>query len=254
MKLLKPMILLFLLGIALPVEKTEAVDITTDILDPDTAYVVVTQGSSGTNSVVPISFVNDELLSGIELTLTWNSPLITLDSVSFVGGRVDYLGIKGATMVADTVMVYCFPFGDPDIPVGTGLLCNLFYTHEANLGPLTIDIDSTHVIDGAAVHANWFSDSQASQFVPQFEAGQLIFSGANCCIGDRGNVNYSPIDEPDISDLTYMVEYFFGGGPAPPCMLEANIDGSVDEQVDISDLTYLVSFYFEAGPPPAACP
>ena len=254
MKLLIKCTLLIFLGISLPVEKTDAFDIVTDILIPDTVYVVTTQGSSGTNSVVPITFVNDELLGGIELTLTWNSPQITLDSVSYVGSRVDYVGIKGATIIADTVLIYCFPFGDPDIPLGSGLLCNLYFSHAADLGPLTIDIDSTHVIDGSVVHANWFSDSQASQFVPQFVPGQLIFAGPNCCIGDRGNVNYSIPDEPDISDLTYLVEYFFGGGPAPPCMPEANVNGSTDEQVDISDLTYLVSFYFESGPPPPACP
>ena len=228
--------------------------IVTDSLVPDTVYVVPTVGSSGTNSVVPINFVNDELLRGIELTLTWDAGLVNLDSVSYQGGRLDYITIKGATVIGDTVILYCFPLSEADIPVGSGLMCRLHFSHAASMGPLTVTIDSTNITDGPSIHANFFSNVEASQFVPQFVKGELSFVGSSCCTGIRGNVNYSTSDEPDISDLTYLVEYFFGGGPAPPCMLEANIDGSIDEQVDISDLTSLVKFYFESGPPPAPCP
>lgn len=69
-----------------------------------------------------------------------------------------------------------------------------------------------------------------------------------------GNVDgiYTTAGPSDISDLTYLVSYLFGGGSPPPSLDAANIDGqsSGGLPVDISDLTYLVSFMFGGGPAP----
>ena len=74
-----------------------------------------------------------------------------------------------------------------------------------------------------------------------------------CCIPPiRGNVDYDPGDVIDISDLVYLVDYMFNGGPAPPCLEEADVDGSGG--IDISDLVFLVDYMFAGGPPPVACP
>jgi len=53
---------------------------------------------------------------------------------------------------------------------------------------------------------------------------------------------------PNISDVTYFVDYMFGGGPPPPMENAADVDGS--GVVDISDLTYYASFLFGGGPDP----
>ena len=82
----------------------------------------------------------------------------------------------------------------------------------------------------------------------------LNIQPTSCCLGDRGNVNGSPNDEFDISDLVYLVNYMFKEGSEPVCMEEANINGSIDEQFDISDITYLTRYMFKDGPPPATCP
>ncbi|MBU8935037.1 MAG: T9SS type A sorting domain-containing protein [candidate division Zixibacteria bacterium] len=72
-----------------------------------------------------------------------------------------------------------------------------------------------------------------------------------CCIGDRGNVDGDPADEINIADLTYLVAYLFTGGPPPPCMEEADVNG--DGEINIADLTYLVAYLFTGGPPPVVC-
>ena len=56
----------------------------------------------------------------------------------------------------------------------------------------------------------------------------------------------------DISDLTYLVDFLFNGGLAPPIMQAANVDGVTTGglPVDISDLTYLVEYLFAGGPAP----
>ena len=82
----------------------------------------------------------------------------------------------------------------------------------------------------------------------------------SCCVGIRGNVDGDVGDNIDISDLVYLVDYMFTGGPAPTCWEEANVDGSGDgppdgsEDIDISDLVYLVDYMFNGGPAPVACP
>jgi len=58
-------------------------------------------------------------------------------------------------------------------------------------------------------------------------------------------------DNPNISDLTYLVDYFFQGGPPPIYMDAADVNSS--GIVDISDLTFIVDYMFHDGPPPD-CP
>jgi hypothetical protein len=91
----------------------------------------------------------------------------------------------------------------------------------------------------------------------------LLNEGLSCCMQPiRGNVDYDPADQIDISDLVYLVDYMFNQGPEPPCWEEANVDGSGpatppdegSDDIDISDLVHLVDYMFTGGPPPADCP
>ncbi len=80
-----------------------------------------------------------------------------------------------------------------------------------------------------------------------------LSSAASCCMPPiRGNVDYDPGDVIDISDLVYLVDFMFNGGPDPVCIDEADVDGS--GEIDISDLVHIVDYMFNDGPPPVACP
>jgi hypothetical protein len=48
--------------------------------------------------------------------------------------------------------------------------------------------------------------------------------------------------------LTYLVSYFFAGGARPPLIEAADVDGSVG--VNISDITYMADYLFGGGPAP----
>ncbi len=67
-----------------------------------------------------------------------------------------------------------------------------------------------------------------------------------------GFVNCGDIDDsgglPDVGDLTYLIAYLFQGGPPPPVLDAADVDGST--AIDVGDLTYLVAYLFQGGPPP----
>jgi hypothetical protein len=91
----------------------------------------------------------------------------------------------------------------------------------------------------------------------------VITGGAagGCCMPPiRGNIDYDVGDNIDISDLVYLVDYMFTGGPAPVCWEEANVDCSDDgngvddaADIDISDLVYMVDYMFNQGPTPCRC-
>ncbi|MBD3331398.1 hypothetical protein GF356_01000 [candidate division GN15 bacterium] len=53
---------------------------------------------------------------------------------------------------------------------------------------------------------------------------------------------------PNVSDLTYLVDYLFSGGPQPPDLGTADVNGD-GEGPNVSDLTYLVAFLFSGGSP-----
>ena len=80
---------------------------------------------------------------------------------------------------------------------------------------------------------------------------QNFSAASGCCIGIRGNVDGDGLDQTDIADLVYFVSYSFGGGPAPICFEEADMDASLG--LDIGDIVYLVSYSFGGGPAPLPC-
>lgn len=74
----------------------------------------------------------------------------------------------------------------------------------------------------------------------------------SCCFGQRGNVDFDPDDQLDITDLVYLLDYMFAGGPPLLCLEEADIDGN--GAIDIADLVRLADYMFTGGIPPADCP
>ncbi len=70
-----------------------------------------------------------------------------------------------------------------------------------------------------------------------------------CCV-TRGDATHD--GAVIVSDLTFLVNYLFKGGPAPICPSEADTNG--DGKVIVSDLTYLVNYLFKGGPAPVPCP
>ena len=79
----------------------------------------------------------------------------------------------------------------------------------------------------------------------------VVYSATTSHAVECGDINSDDIPG-DISDLVYLVDYMFVGGPAPPVMSVADIDGDPGS-VDIVDLVYLVDYMFVGGPPPD-CP
>ena len=104
--------------------------------------------------------------------------------------------------------------------------------------------------------SGWYAVDSSSQCAPYNNScGVLVGAGSVGCIScceNRGNADGDPGDAINVADLTYLVEYLFFGGPAPPCPEEGDVDGS--GAINVVDLTYLVDYLFFNGPPPVDCP
>ena len=62
----------------------------------------------------------------------------------------------------------------------------------------------------------------------------------------RGDANSD--GKISVSDVVYMINYLFKGGPAPVPLESA--DTNCDEKPSVSDVVYLINYLFKSGPPP----
>lgn len=74
-----------------------------------------------------------------------------------------------------------------------------------------------------------------------------------CCLDFTGNVDCSPIEIPDISDITRLIDYLYISHSPLCCRTEADADGS-GGQPDISDITRLIDFLYLSHDPLSSCP
>jgi len=80
----------------------------------------------------------------------------------------------------------------------------------------------------------------------------FLINGTFTMIGHRsGDVNNDGLG-PDISDLSFLINYIFKGGDTPEVF--ASSDLNADGQIFVDDLTYFVNYLFKAGPAPLGCP
>ena len=77
------------------------------------------------------------------------------------------------------------------------------------------------------------------------------FSGG-CCVY-RGDIDHSGALPLDISDLVYLINFMFGGGPEPLCQEEADVNADGADLIDISDLVFLIDYMFVGGETPSPC-
>ncbi|MFH1374559.1 MAG: HYR domain-containing protein [bacterium] len=134
-----------------------------------------------------------------------------------------------------------------------------------NFNPDQVDTDNDGCGDSCDVCTDVDGDGYGDQGVPSdtcapdncpdtYNPDQSDANGDGigdaCCCFARGDVD--GIEDINVADLTWLVEYLFRNGVGPPCPNEGDVDGS--SFIDVGDLTYLVNYLFQGGPAPPACP
>jgi hypothetical protein len=97
----------------------------------------------------------------------------------------------------------------------------------------------------------WACDTLANGRWFEGSGEECVTEPEPCPLGMCGDINGDGLPTVDISDLVYLVDYMFVGGPAPDPLWVADMDDCTGT-IDISDLVYLVDFMFLAGPAPCA--
>ncbi|MBN1213533.1 MAG: SBBP repeat-containing protein [candidate division Zixibacteria bacterium] len=75
----------------------------------------------------------------------------------------------------------------------------------------------------------------------------------SCCVGTTGNTNCSALEEPDISDITRLIDYLYLSHVPLCCPEEADVNISGGEP-DISDITRLIDYLYITHGPLDNCP
>jgi len=137
----------------------------------DTVTVANVVTDEGQKVVVDVTFYNDEELGALTIPLSWSSPDITLDSVSYVGSRVSYVNNKPITIDNEnqTVIFGCIVFFEAYIQPGTGLAGKLYFDVPPGTPGQFVFIDSTTVTPATLV----LNKADGSGFVPEFNQGVM---------------------------------------------------------------------------------
>ncbi len=216
-----------------------------DITGSTNTFQIYTRGSLA-NPITPGYYdpIAYDTIAGIGW-LSWYDLVLSIKPFSVDGLGADSVLFGGASL---------FP---PGIPNGTSRAVFYFAT-TAHVDGDTICIDSATLCTPGCPWT--WSSSGIGEIFPATNV-PLCFHVLNCCNGDgiRGDVDGLTItgQEVNVADVTYLVAYLFYDGPRPPCMIEANIDGTTTPggvMVDIADLTYMVEWRWHYGPPPPPCP
>jgi len=103
----------------------------------------------------------------------------------------------------------------------------------------------------------WNGDGECrvDKVVPTWYSGPLCFTIASieCCTGTTGNVNCSSSDDPDISDITTLIDHLYLTKKPLCCPEEADVNASGGDP-DISDITTLIDHLYLSHQTLPDCP
>lgn len=138
---------------------------------PDTVYINSVSVNAGEKAVLEVNFKSDEDLAAITMPIHWNSDDITLDSVSLVDSRLDYLATTPITIYSEeNIAVFgAIVFTEANIPPGYGLMAKLYFDIPSGTPDQFIVIDT--ITRGNAIIM--FTNPNSSNFTPEFFSGVI---------------------------------------------------------------------------------
>ncbi len=190
--------------------------------------------------VIPVEFLGNTVLA--------------LDSISVAGCRT--ADFESVSLIHSDPANHRFTFrlmrstmpSEGCLDVGRGELARLYVRVN---GAYEVGDSVTVSLDGYGTEVPEFTGPLTTYPVTGGSGSVTI---ASCC-QQKGNVDGLPGSEGvvNVSDLTYLIGYLFQGGPPPPCMVEADLNGQTGE-ITVTDLTMLTAYLFQGAALPFGCP
>ncbi|MEO8380094.1 MAG: IPT/TIG domain-containing protein [Acidobacteriota bacterium] len=161
------------------------------------------------------------------VTVTAAPPSVTLTQVNPAAGR-----ITGGTPVTLT---------------GTGFLTGVSVTFGGSAATSVVRVNSTTITAVTPAHVA----GAVNVVVTNTDTSSATLTNGYTYLAQQFDANNDGIIDP--SDIFYLVNYLFSGGPAPngPAGLLSG-DANGDNVVDPADIFYVVNYLFLGGPAPMA--
>lgn len=195
---------------------------TANSLADDLVKVDSVNAFPGGVAVLPINFANDSQLDAIEVVLEYDTTYLTIDSFSTAGSRVEYINPANVIFSdsAEFLSIWAADLvEDSYIPIGDGLLANLYFTVDVAAAGLDYSIDSTRWPTIPIVERHTLYSAGGLSFIPEFIKG-----------------NISVLDAPPTNDSVWADST----GGLPGSQAEVLVYGKNEEairEIDLS-LTY----------------
>jgi len=168
---------------------------------------------------------------------------LTLDSVSEIGGRIEYFEqVKDIywdqTGKRFTISMRSNTTGGSEyLESGTGNILMLYFRITGSVPfNASITIEDT-TLSGRVMNV----ESIYADYAPALVPGHIEIS-----VCDRGDANWDL--SINILDVTYLINYLYKGGFPPVATYCGDADGS--GSINILDGTYLINYLYTEGPPP----
>ncbi len=174
--------------------------------------------------VIPVYFRNDTYVIALQVPLTWTGSA-DLDSASFFGSRINYLGDKQVTIdnLNQKVLVTASVGSQPAIPEGRGMLVK-FYFSTSDTGHLIIDTIANSPLPEEHL---LFTREDSVTYTPQF------------LIGDFHLVcEYDPNDPGMPDSVLFYPQFAYFPLPSGPGLFYAHIKVSNDDSVGAINLPF----------------
>lgn len=148
---------------------------------PDTLIIERVKAEEGAGVALKIQFFNDEELAALTIPLSLKGTGYTIDSVSFAGSRVEYLGMRPITIKENKkdVVFGAIVMTEDYIPAGRGLMATLYLSPTGKDSEPTF-VDTTTIGPASVL----FTKKSSASFVPQFISGEVLSKAAS---GDKNS-------------------------------------------------------------------
>jgi len=182
--------------------------------------------------LIKVSLNNTKPYAGFEFGLNFNSSLLYLNRIGTTSRLSGQTGTGYYEFSTGKASLVVFDYNGASLPADSGIIFNLYF----DLSP---DTTNTYAM---------ISISEVTAVSNDLQYDSVSVKNGVILIGrSYGDANAD--GKVSISDVVYIINYLFRGGPAPVPLQVA--DCNCDTQVSVADVVYLINYLFRGGPKPA---